>query len=105
MSRISDGEMARINIEASVALSEWVVLFRADPTGSLYNQLVDRAVTYLPMPKKTAKLEVTEFGALAMPEMAARLVEFASTERLRKVRCDVDVHASPVFANALINTA
>ena len=57
------------------------------------------------MPKKTAKLQVTEFGALAMPEMAARVVELAPAERLRKVGGDVEVHGSRVFANALVNTA
>jgi hypothetical protein len=30
-SRISDEEMARINIEASAALAEWIDLYRADP--------------------------------------------------------------------------
>jgi hypothetical protein len=50
-SRISDQEMARINIEASAALAAWVDLCRSDP--SEYRELVDRAVAYLPMPKKT----------------------------------------------------
>ena len=52
-SRISDEEMARINIEASAALAEWIDLYRADPGGCVYEQLVNRAVAYLPMPKKT----------------------------------------------------
>jgi hypothetical protein len=60
-SRISDQEMARINIEASVALAEWIDLYRADPGGRLYEQLVNRAVSYLAMPKKTSKLKVAEF--------------------------------------------
>ena len=30
-SRISDDEMARINIEASAALAEWIDLHRTDP--------------------------------------------------------------------------
>ncbi|MBI3637328.1 MAG: hypothetical protein HY216_14130 [Candidatus Rokubacteria bacterium] len=64
-SRISDAEMARINIEASAALAEWIDLYRTDPGGRLYEQLVNRAVAYLPMPKKTSKLEVTALGALA----------------------------------------
>src|SRR5881409_2763382 len=60
-SRISDEETARINIEASAALATWIDLYREDPGGRLYTQLVDRAVYYLPMPKKTSKLKVTEF--------------------------------------------
>src|SRR5213593_2401397 len=66
-SRISDEEMARINIEASAALATWIDLYREDPGGRLYTQLVDRAVYYLPMPKRTSKLKVTEFAALAHP--------------------------------------
>jgi len=104
MSRISDGEMARINIEASAALAEWIDLYRADPGGCRYENLVNRAVAYLPMPKKTAKLEVTEFGALALPEMTTRLLELTHAERLQQVRGDVEAHASRVFANALLNT-
>jgi hypothetical protein len=43
-SRISDEEMARINIEASAALAEWIDIYREDPGGRLYEQLVNRAV-------------------------------------------------------------
>ena len=53
-SRISDEEMACINIEASAAVSEWIDLYRADPGVRLYEQLVNRAVAYLPMPQKTS---------------------------------------------------
>ncbi len=105
VSRISDGEMARINIEASAALARWIDIYRADPGGRHYEQLVNRAVRYLPMPKKTGKLEVTEFGALSQPEMATRVVEVASHERLERVRGEVEAHASRVFANALLNTS
>jgi hypothetical protein len=42
--------MARINIEASAALAEWIDIYREDPGGRLYEQLVNRAVAYLPMP-------------------------------------------------------
>ena len=105
VSRISDGEMARINIEASAALARWIDIYRADPGGRHYEQLVNRAVRYLPMPKKTGKLEVTEFGALSQPEMATRVVEVASRERLERARGEVEAHASRVFANALLNTS
>lgn len=33
-----------------------------------YEQLVNRAGTYLPMPRKTSKLKVSELGTLALPE-------------------------------------
>jgi hypothetical protein len=93
-SRISDEEMARINIEASAALAEWIDIYREDPGGRLYEQLVNGAVAYLPMPEKTAKLRVTEFAALAQPEMAARILEAADAARLERVRGEVKRHPS-----------
>ena len=74
-SRISDEEMARINIEASAAHAEWIDIYRADPGGGLSEQLVNRAVAYLPMQNEKSRLKVTEVGALSEPEIAARLVE------------------------------
>jgi hypothetical protein len=97
--------MARINIEASAALAEWIDLYRADPGGRLYEQLVNRAVSYLPMPKKTSKLKISEFAALADPEMATRIVQASNAERLEKIRTDSKRFPSRIFANALINTA
>ena len=93
-SRISDGEMARINIEASAALAEWIDLYRSDPGGRSYAQLVDRAVYYLPMPRKTAKLKVTELATLANPAMAARVVQSADATRLERVRADAERYPS-----------
>lgn len=103
-SRISDDEMARINIEASAALAEWIDIYRGDPR--LHQQLVDRAIGYLPMPNRTAsKLKVKEFSALAIPEMAARVVQAADAERLARVQADAGRWPSRIFANALVNTA
>ncbi len=48
VSCISDGEMARINIEASAALSDWIVLMRADQ--QRFRKLVTAAVQLLPFP-------------------------------------------------------
>lgn len=104
-SRITDEEMARINIEASAALAEWVDLYRADPGGRSYEQLVNRAVAYLPMPKKTSRLKVTNFGSLALPEMAASLVAASDASRVERARADIAQHATRVFANALLNSA
>jgi hypothetical protein len=104
-SRISDEEMARINIEASAALAEWVDLCRTDPGRHIYERLVTRAVVYLPMPRKRAKLEVTTFAALAQPEMAARILELADTAKIEHVRGAADRHPSRLFANALLNMA
>jgi hypothetical protein len=104
-SRISDEEMARINIEASAALAEWIDLFRVDPGGRFYEQLVNRAVFYLPMPKKTAKLKVTEIAALSDPEIAARVVQAADTARRARARSTAESYPSRVLANALVNTS
>jgi len=104
-SRISEEEMARINIEASAALAEWIDLYRDDRGGRLYTQLVDRAVCYLPMPKKTSKLKITEFAALADPDMATRVIETTDATQLARARSDADRYPSRVLANALVNTA
>jgi hypothetical protein len=100
--------MARINIEASAALAEWIDIYRTDPGGRLFEQLVNRAVAYLPMQKKKSRLKVTEVGALSEPEIAARLVEafgVSNPQHLARVRQDVERHPSRVLANALVNTA
>jgi hypothetical protein len=104
-SRISDEEIARINIEASAAMAEWIDLCRADRCGRLYEQLVNRAVSYLPMPKKSSKIKITEFAALAAPEIAARLVEASDATRLERRRTESGRFPSRVFANALVNTS
>jgi hypothetical protein len=104
-SRISDGEMARINIEASAALAEWIDLYRADPNGRAYIQLVDRAVYYLPMPKKTAKPKVTAFAALAADDVAERLIQNTDAARLASVRANADRYPTRIFANALVNSS
>jgi hypothetical protein len=104
-SRISDGEMARINIEASAALTDWIDLYRADPDGPLYAQLVNRAVYYLPMPKKTTKSKVTAFAALAVDHVANELIQSTDPTRLASVRADADRYPTRILANALVNTA
>jgi len=104
-SRISDEEMARINIEASAALAEWIDLFRSDRGGSFYMQLVNRVVYYLPMPRKTTKLKVTEFAALAAADLAERLIQATDTAQLETVRTKAERHPTRIFANALVNTA
>ncbi len=107
-SRISDEEMARINIEASAALADWIDLYRADRGGREYEQLVNRAVAYLPMPKKTSRMKVTEVAALAEPGLASKLVDAfraSHASRLERVRADVERHPSRVLANAFVNTA
>jgi hypothetical protein len=104
-SRISDQEMARINIEASAALAEWVDLFRADQDQRLYFKLVDRAVCYLPMPKRKPRVNFNEFLALANPEISAKLLAACDAAYLETARADAERFASRVFGNALTNHA
>ena len=104
-SRISDEEMARINIEASAALAEWVDLSRADQDQRLYFKLVDRAVCYLPLPKRKPKLNFNDFLALANPEVSAKLLEACDATYLESARADAERFASRIFANALTNHA
>jgi hypothetical protein len=105
ISRISDAEMARINIEASAALAEWIDLFRADRGGGRYAQLVARAVSYLPMPAKMSRITPAPFAALADRELASRLVRASDPERVARARAEAERHPARVFANALVNTS
>ena len=57
VSCIGDGEMARINIEASAALSDWIDLLRADQPR--FRKLVKAAVQLLPFP--IAQLDSTTY--------------------------------------------
>lgn len=103
ISRISDGEMARINIEASAAMAAWIDIYRTDPAG--YARLVDKAVSYLPMTRKTSKRSIGPFMALAHPELARRLELAVPPHLLAQARRDVERCPSRILANALVNVA
>jgi hypothetical protein len=60
---------------------------------------------YLPMPRKTSALKMTELWALADAAMATRVVEAADAERLARARANAGRRPSRVFANALVNSA
>ena len=102
-SRISDAEMARINIEASAALAEWVDLSRANR--GTYEELVSRALAYLPLGKTRPRIEGSRFAILAMPEVATTLINASHADRLATARADAERTPSRLFANALVNTA
>ena len=42
---------------------------------------------------------------LAMPDVAAKMIEATDADRLARVRADAEIHPSRVFANALVNVA
>ncbi len=100
--RISDGEMARINIEASYALSRWIELMREDYWGK-YLDLMHKARLHLPMPQKrvsTNRLLAQSFAFLAGP-IAAVVGPSADlgpkSEQVRK-------HPTRTLANSLVHT-
>jgi hypothetical protein len=102
-SRISDSEMARINIEASAALSDWVDVCRETPR--VYEKLVARALAYLPLPRVKPRSVRSNFEMLAMPEFAATVAGAVYADRLAAVRAEAESHPSRILANALVNTA
>jgi hypothetical protein len=95
----------RVSQELVLDAGTYEDIFRADATRMAYEQLVSRAIAYLPMPRNTATPKVTAFAALAEPEMAARLIGAMPELHLEKVRAEVVGHPSRIFANALTNTA
>lgn len=107
-SRITDQEMARINIEASAALANWIDLFRAERGGKSYEQLVNRAVAYLPMPKgRSLPDSIVGLEAFADPAVASSLLGLlsGSPSGIEEVRRTVESHPTRVLANAFVNTA
>jgi hypothetical protein len=87
------------------ALAQWIDLYREDPGGQLYTQLVNRAVAYLPMPKKTSKVKWESLVALAHPETATQVIDAANAGRLTRARTAAKLHPSRLLANACVNVA
>lgn len=103
VSRISDGEMARINIEASAAMAAWVDIFRSDPFGR-YSELVAKALTWLPMPQRKVAVEKSSlFYGLAFPESRQQLTAILQPDQKAAAMAELEAHASRVFGNALVN--
>jgi hypothetical protein len=100
LSRIADGEMARINIEASAALEQWIDIMRDD--WDRYLSLM-WAARHLPMPQKSVKRDrdFTHLFMLSQPEFAALL--FPQTRESGRARAEAEAHPTRVLANALIN--
>ena len=71
-SRISDAEMARINIESSSGLEEWINLCRADHRG--YMQFVDSWAEVSPTCTATAAASTMSWPSAAKPEPCAQVV-------------------------------
>jgi hypothetical protein len=104
VSLISDGEMKRINIEASANLAKWIEARRQDRPR--YTALAQKAVAWLPATRRSIEgsNEFPVFFGLASEKMAGWLLSdpWAMRDTLRR---EVGEHPTRVFANALINYA
>jgi hypothetical protein len=110
VSCISDAEMARINIEASAALSDWIDLMRADQRH--FRKLVKAALQLLPFP--IAQLDGSTYynrfralGAINSVNgrrylMQAFARDFGS-EWLERERTRLIVHPTRALANGILN--
>ena len=110
VSGIGDGEMARINIEASAALSDWIDLMQADQ--QRFRKLVKAAVQLLPFP--IAHLDGSTYynrfralGAINSTTGRRYLMEaFArdfGSEWLEREKARVLVHPTRALANGILN--
>ncbi len=102
LSRIADSEMARINVEASAALSQWFALMRND--WDRYLSLM-RAAENLPMTLRrvTRDRSLPILLDLAHPELAAVVVASRPKDQLRRALSAVEAHPTRVLANGIIN--
>jgi len=110
VSCISDGEMARINIEASAALSDWIDLMRADQRH--FRKLVKAAVQLLPFPitqldGSTYYNRFRAFSAINSATGRRYLMEaFArdiGSEWLEREKARLIVHPTRALANGILN--
>jgi hypothetical protein len=110
VSCISDGEMARINIEASAALSDWIDLMRADQRH--FRKLVKAAVQLLPFPiaqldGSTYSNRFRAFSAINSAHGRRYLMEtFArdfGSQWLEREKVRVLVNPTRALANGILN--
>ncbi|MBU0492283.1 MAG: hypothetical protein KKB13_10590 [Chloroflexi bacterium] len=105
--RISDAEMARMNIEASAALAGWLAIMRADYHH--YLQLMWTAHRHLPMPRKTVRRDKA-YGMLlhlADPEYGQQVAAAglgARHDHGQSLRAAAEAQPLRLLANALIHT-
>lgn len=102
VSLIADSEMARINIEASAALAQWIDLMRADWDHYLTLMWAARR---LPMTRKRVKTDRRHpyLLGLARPDIAAEAMPRAQQTWGVRARAEAEAHPTRVLANAMIN--
>lgn len=103
LSRIADSEMARINIEASAALAQWIDIMRTD--WDHYLSLM-WAARRLPMTLRRAKTDRQSLDLLALsqPEVEDTLMPRILSTWGSCARADAEAHPTRVLANAIINS-
>lgn len=102
LSRITDSEMARINIEASAALEQWVELMRSDY--GHYLSLMWKAASHLPMTRKSVRRKRhPRLFALTQPDYANLLTTQTPRGQAEQAYVEAEAHPTRVLANALIN--
>jgi len=110
VSCIGDGEMARINIEASAALASWIDLMQADQ--QRFRKLVKAAVQLLPFPiaqldESTYYKRFRALGAINSANGRRYLMEaFArdfGSEWLEREKARILVNPTRALANGILN--
>jgi hypothetical protein len=101
ISHVCDDEMARMNIEISAAVAWWLTLAGSDDRR--YQDLVARALTYLPVGPKTVRALPNGDVLLAstMPEMAAELHRQWPAARLEQDMRTAAEHGIRTIANTI----
>ena len=110
VSCIGDGEMARINIEASAALSDWIDLMRTDQPR--FRKLVKAAVQLLPFP--IAQLDGSTYyhrfrafsainSASGRHNLMEALAQDFGSEWLEQEKARVLVNPTRALANGILN--
>jgi hypothetical protein len=106
-SRISDSEMARINIEASAALERWIDLQKTDV--NRYLQLVARALKYLPLARRNAR-RVRESNGMCIRAAALKegrdqiLARGPHLSTYETKLAETRAHPTRVLANAVVHS-
>jgi hypothetical protein len=104
-SRINDGEMRRINIEASYALSRLIQIYQSDI--ERYWSLLRRAVQHLSLPRKSARRDADVHGRLLLGMATAKgrhLVKTSITTGMWNADYDVVAEApARIIANAIMH--
>jgi hypothetical protein len=105
VSQIDDEEMARMNIEISAGLAWWLTLAGSDERR--YENLVARALTYLPTGRKTVSALPNGDVLLTatVPELAAALHRQGPADQLERDMQTAANHGIRVIANTITHIA